>query len=241
MPLDRPLAQEQLRGYLLVTVAHGQEPQHLRLPLGEPSRVSGLVVTPLGECRGEDIRARYGPTGETAPPGPRPLPRAVSRALLGLLTTIPVLCMSVFALVAPRIAGRIGAERAVLWSVVLIGVAVSFDVQLLRSRGRPRFLARPGVGRGTSPPASWAPRRSTMPRPLSARARFLQPGSVPGRGGRNPGLEGASSTAIDRLEAVVFLICSSSPLRGDSSVRLSKPPACRRRCRSAAGWRGAPP
>ena len=49
----------------------------------------------------------------------------LGRALLGLLTTIPVLCMSVFALVAPRIAGRIGAERAVLWSVILIGTAVA--------------------------------------------------------------------------------------------------------------------
>ena len=49
----------------------------------------------------------------------------LGRAYLGLLTTIPVLCMSIFALVAPKVSGRIGAERAVLWSVVLIGVAVA--------------------------------------------------------------------------------------------------------------------
>jgi CP family cyanate transporter-like MFS transporter len=49
----------------------------------------------------------------------------LGRAFLGLLTTIPVLCMSIFALMAPKISGRIGAERAVLWSVVLIGVAVA--------------------------------------------------------------------------------------------------------------------
>ena len=49
----------------------------------------------------------------------------LGRAFLGLLTTIPVLCMSIFALVAPKISRRIGAERAVLWSVVLIGVAVA--------------------------------------------------------------------------------------------------------------------
>jgi MFS transporter, CP family, cyanate transporter len=49
----------------------------------------------------------------------------LGRAFLGLLTTIPVLCMSVFALVAPKISGRIGAERAVLWAVVLIGAAVA--------------------------------------------------------------------------------------------------------------------
>jgi len=33
--------------------------------------------------------------------------------------------MSILALVAPKISGRIGAERAVLWSVILIGVAVA--------------------------------------------------------------------------------------------------------------------
>jgi len=49
----------------------------------------------------------------------------LGRAYLGLLTTIPVLCMSIFALVAPKISGRIGAERAVLWAVILIGVAVA--------------------------------------------------------------------------------------------------------------------
>jgi CP family cyanate transporter-like MFS transporter len=49
----------------------------------------------------------------------------LGRAFLGLLTTIPVLCMSIFALVAPKISGRIGAERAVLWAVVLIGAAVA--------------------------------------------------------------------------------------------------------------------
>jgi MFS transporter, CP family, cyanate transporter len=49
----------------------------------------------------------------------------LDRAFLGLLTTIPVLCMSIVALAAPKISGRIGAERAVLWSVVLIGVAVT--------------------------------------------------------------------------------------------------------------------
>ena len=49
----------------------------------------------------------------------------LGRAYLGLLTTIPVLCMSIFALVAPKISGRIGAECAVLWAVILIGVAVA--------------------------------------------------------------------------------------------------------------------
>jgi CP family cyanate transporter-like MFS transporter len=47
----------------------------------------------------------------------------LSGAVSGLLTTIPVLCMSVFALSAAWITERIGAKRGVLWSVVLIGVA----------------------------------------------------------------------------------------------------------------------
>jgi CP family cyanate transporter-like MFS transporter len=49
----------------------------------------------------------------------------LGRAFLGLLTTIPVICMSIFALVAPKIKERLGAERAVLWSVVLVGAAVA--------------------------------------------------------------------------------------------------------------------
>ena len=41
----------------------------------------------------------------------------LSRAATGLLNTISVLCMGVFALASTRISGRIGAERGVLWSV----------------------------------------------------------------------------------------------------------------------------
>ncbi|HEX5912056.1 MAG TPA: MFS transporter, partial [Rubrobacter sp.] len=44
----------------------------------------------------------------------------LGRAFLGLLTTIPVLCMSALALIAPKISRRIGAERVVLWSIFLI-------------------------------------------------------------------------------------------------------------------------
>ena len=49
----------------------------------------------------------------------------LSGVVSGLLTTIPVLCMSVFALSAAWITERIGPERGVLWSVVLIGVATA--------------------------------------------------------------------------------------------------------------------
>lgn len=49
----------------------------------------------------------------------------LSGAVSGLLTTIPVLCMSVFALSAAWITERIRPERGALWSVVLIGVATA--------------------------------------------------------------------------------------------------------------------
>jgi MFS transporter, CP family, cyanate transporter len=67
------------------------------------------------------------PAISSVPPGLETIRQdlGLGRAYLGLLTTIPVLCMSIFALAAPKISGRIGAERAVLWSVILIGVAVA--------------------------------------------------------------------------------------------------------------------
>lgn len=49
----------------------------------------------------------------------------LSRAATGLLITIPVLCMGVFAFASARIGGRIGLERGVLWSVILIGTATA--------------------------------------------------------------------------------------------------------------------
>lgn len=49
----------------------------------------------------------------------------LGRAALGSLTTIPVLCMSVFALATAWVSERIGAERGVLWAVVLIGIATA--------------------------------------------------------------------------------------------------------------------
>ena len=48
---------------------------------------------------------------------------SLSGAALGLLTAIPVLCMSIFALATAWVSERIGAERGVLWSIVLIGAA----------------------------------------------------------------------------------------------------------------------
>ena len=46
----------------------------------------------------------------------------VSHAVAGLLVTIPVLCMGLFAPPAPLLAHRIGAIRAVTVAVALVGV-----------------------------------------------------------------------------------------------------------------------
>jgi CP family cyanate transporter-like MFS transporter len=46
-------------------------------------------------------------------------------AALGLLTTVPVLCMGGFALVAPLVARRVGAGRGVFWALVLICLATA--------------------------------------------------------------------------------------------------------------------
>lgn len=47
----------------------------------------------------------------------------LGRAAAGLLTTIPTLCMGAFAFVSALVSERLGTERAVLWAVVLVGVA----------------------------------------------------------------------------------------------------------------------
>ena len=49
----------------------------------------------------------------------------LSRTATGLLTTIPVVCMGVFAFAAAGIGERLGLERGVLWAIVLIGAATA--------------------------------------------------------------------------------------------------------------------
>jgi CP family cyanate transporter-like MFS transporter len=44
-------------------------------------------------------------------------------AAISLLTTIPTLCMGIFAFATPLLARRLGRERTVFWATVLIGVA----------------------------------------------------------------------------------------------------------------------
>lgn len=49
----------------------------------------------------------------------------LSYTALGLLTTIPTLCMGVFALAVPFLSRRYGRERAVFWGVVLVLAATA--------------------------------------------------------------------------------------------------------------------
>lgn len=42
----------------------------------------------------------------------------------GLLTTLPVLCLGLFAPLAPRLAQRLGTEKTVLWVLLLLGIGV---------------------------------------------------------------------------------------------------------------------
>lgn len=49
----------------------------------------------------------------------------LSYATVSLLTTIPTLCIGIFAFAAPRIARRLGRERAILWATILTGGATA--------------------------------------------------------------------------------------------------------------------
>lgn len=48
---------------------------------------------------------------------------ALSYASVSLLTVIPILCMSVFALTTPWFVHHVGRERTILWAVTLVGVS----------------------------------------------------------------------------------------------------------------------
>lgn len=48
---------------------------------------------------------------------------ALSYATVSLLTVIPILCMSVFALTTPWFVHHVGRERTILWAVTLVGVS----------------------------------------------------------------------------------------------------------------------
>jgi MFS transporter, CP family, cyanate transporter len=45
----------------------------------------------------------------------------ISHAVVGLLTTVPILCMGLFAPLGPWVAGRVGPRRALTWTLVAIG------------------------------------------------------------------------------------------------------------------------
>ena len=72
----------------------------------------------------------------------------MSHAVAGLLITLPVLCMGLFAPVAPVLAGRIGAVRAVTIAVALIGIAGLARIAVGGTAGVLLFTLAIGVGMG---------------------------------------------------------------------------------------------
>ena len=72
----------------------------------------------------------------------------MSHAVAGLLITLPVLCMGLFAPVAPVLAGRIGAVRAVTIAVALIGCAGLARIAVGGTAGVLLFTFAIGVGMG---------------------------------------------------------------------------------------------
>lgn len=92
---------------------HDVQPIGDRLPL-----LIGLLLAAL------TFRPQIVGLGPLVPEIQRSL--GVSHAMVGLLVTIPVICLGLFSPVAPILAGRIGAIRAVSLSIALIGVAGLF-------------------------------------------------------------------------------------------------------------------
>ncbi len=80
---------------------------------------------------------------------------SLSRAAAGSLTTIPVLCMSAFALAAPRLAERVGAGRGVLWGLALVGAATA--LRLAGGAAPALFAATFLIGAGVAVTQSLVP------------------------------------------------------------------------------------
>src|SRR3954464_10628773 len=86
----------------------------------------------------------------------------VSHAVAGLLGTIPVLCMGVFALPAPRLTARVGSRRAIAACLALIGL---FGIARAAAPGAAAGIVLTfGVGLGLG----FAP----APMPVAVKERF---------------------------------------------------------------------
>ena len=72
----------------------------------------------------------------------------LSYTVLGLLTTIPVICLAVFPVVANRLAGQIGIERALLLALVCITLATA--ARLAGHHAAVLFLSAFAVGLGVA-------------------------------------------------------------------------------------------
>jgi CP family cyanate transporter-like MFS transporter len=106
-----------------------------RMPL-----VIGLLLTSL------TLRPQIVGVGPLVPEIQRAMD--MSHAFTGLLVTIPVLCLGIFAPVAPVIAGRIGAINAVTGAGLLIALAGMARAVVPGSTGLILFTFLVGVGMG---------------------------------------------------------------------------------------------
>ncbi|HEY8869830.1 MAG TPA: MFS transporter [Candidatus Limnocylindrales bacterium] len=72
---------------------------------------------------------------------------SVNHAFVGLLTTVPVLCMGIFAPLGPLIAARVGARRAMALGLLILGASAL--VRVTSSAAVPFLAATLGIGIGT--------------------------------------------------------------------------------------------
>ena len=170
----------------------------------------------------------------------------VSHAVAGLLGTIPVLCMGLFAPPAPYLSGRIGSRHAIAAALALIGsfgvvralapgavgvILLTFPIgigmglagALLPVAVKERFADRPGFATGVYTSASRSARRSRRRPPCRSR-------TPPAAGARRSLVFGAVSTAA-RGPLALADARASRGMCGSTSVRFG--------CRCAARSRGA--
>jgi CP family cyanate transporter-like MFS transporter len=117
----------------------------------------------------------------------------LSAAKAGLLTTLPVLCLGLFAPLAPILARRFGAERVVLGILLTLAAGI---------------VLRSSLGESGCSSAAWSPARASASSACCCRAsssvtspagrghdRGLHHGPVPGRGAGG-GFHGAAEHAF---------------------------------------------
>jgi CP family cyanate transporter-like MFS transporter len=167
----------------------------------------------------------------------------LSASLAGLLTTIPVLCMGIFAPLGPRVASRLGARTTF---AICLGLIVGFG--LLRTAA-PQYplvlLATLGIGvaigiGGAVPSMVVSQRIATRPAlGTGAYAGGIVAGSALGAGLAVP----LALSGDWRVSLLIISLASLAPIgawlfliRGDGGGQVARPRAIRLPWRSVTGW-----